>query len=62
VAIHKALDGRYALDAEGFVKGRKRFAMPPLSAAINPILQSKYGSSIIDDQVNFPTLTAAGYV
>jgi hypothetical protein len=36
-------------------------AMPPLSVAINPIVQSEDGS-IIDDRVNFPTLTAAGYV
>jgi hypothetical protein len=36
-------------------------AMPPLSVAINPIVQSEDGS-IIDDRVNFPTLTDAGYV
>jgi len=34
--------------------------MPPLSVAINPIIQSEDGS-IIDDRVDFPTLTAAGY-
>ena len=36
-------------------------AMPPLSVAINTIIQSEKGS-IIDHGVNFPTLTAAGYV
>jgi len=44
-----------------YQKGRPMVAMPPLSVAINPIVQSEDGS-IIDDRVNFPTLTAAGYV
>ena len=63
VAIDKqqALDDRYALNPERFVKGRPMVAMPPLSVAINPIVHSEDGS-IIDDRVNFPTLTAAGYV
>ena len=63
VAIDKqqALDARYALNPERVVKGPPMFAMPPLSVAINPIVQSEDGS-IIDDRVNFPTLTAAGYV
>jgi putative transposase len=57
----QALDDRYALNPERFVKGRPMAAMPPLSVAINPIVQSEDGR-IIDDRVNFPTLTAAGYV
>ena len=63
VAIEKqqALDDRCVLNAERFVKGRPMVAMPPLSVAINPIVQSDDGS-VIDDRVNFPTLIAAGYV
>ncbi len=63
VAIDKqqALDERYALNRERFVKGRPMVAMPPLSVAINPIIQNEDGG-IIEDRVNFPTMTAAGYV
>ncbi|MDA9297875.1 integrase core domain-containing protein [Pseudomonadales bacterium] len=57
----QALDARYALNPESFVNCRPMGAMPPLSVAINPIVQSD-DASIIDDRVNFPTLTAAGYV
>jgi hypothetical protein len=35
--------------------------MPPSCVAINPIVPDDNGN-IIDDRVNFPTLTAAGYV
>ncbi len=35
--------------------------MPPETVAINPILETG-DDTIIDDRVNFPTLTAAGYV
>ena len=56
----KALDERYALNPERFVKGRPMVAMPPLSVAINPIVPNEDGS-IIDNRVNFPTLRAAGY-
>lgn len=57
----KALDERYALNPERFVKGRPIVSLPPESVAINPIVQSEDGN-VIDDRVNFPTLTAAGYV
>ena len=57
----QALDERYALNPERFVKGRPMVSMPPLSVAINPITETADGS-IVDDRVNFPTLTAAGYV
>jgi hypothetical protein len=46
---------------ERFIKGRPMVAMPPLSVAINPIVQSEDGS-ILDDRVNFPILTAKRYV
>ena len=63
VAVDKqqALDERYALNPERFVKGPPKVTMPPPSVAINPIEQNEDGI-IIDDRVNFPTLTAAGYV
>ncbi len=63
VAIDKqqALDERYALNPERFVKGRPIVSLPPESVAINPIVQSEDGN-VIGDRVNFPTLTAAGYV
>ena len=56
----QALDTRYARTPERFVRGRPVVALPPKSVAINPITPG-------DDQpaadcVNFPTLTAAGYV
>jgi len=35
--------------------------MPPATVAINPILPGDDGG-ILNDRVNFPTLTAAGYV
>ena len=57
----KAMDERYALNPERFVMGRPMVAMPPLSVAINPIVQNEDGG-IVDDRVNFPTLSAAGYV
>ena len=57
----KALDERYALNPERFVKGRPIVSLPPESVAINPIVQSEDGN-VIGDRVNFPTLTAAGYV
>lgn len=57
----RALDVRYAQKPERFVHGRPMVPMPPTSVAINPIVQGVDGA-IIDDRVNFPTLTAAGYV
>jgi len=57
----RALDERYARNPERFVKGPPRVSMPPASVAINPITPDGDGV-ITDDRVNFPTLTAAGYV
>ena len=56
----KALDERYALNPERFVKGRPMVAMPPRSVAINPIEPNEDGS-VINSRGNFPTLRAAGY-
>jgi len=56
----KALDERYALNPERFVKARPMVAPPPLSVAINPIVPNEDGS-VIDDRVNLSTLRAAGY-
>jgi putative transposase len=55
-----ALDARYALNPERFVQGRPTITMPPASVAINPILPNEEGI-IVDDRVNFPALTTAGY-
>jgi len=57
----RALDERYALNPERFVKGPPRVAMPPTTVAINPIMPDEDGV-ILDGRVNFPTLSAAGYV
>ncbi|XOV86898.1 MAG: IS3 family transposase [Pseudomonadota bacterium] len=57
----RALDARYARNPERFVHGRPVVPMPPTSVAINPVVPGGDGT-IIDDRVNFPTLTAAGYV
>jgi len=57
----RALDARYAMNPERFVHGRPMVPMPPTSVAINPVGTDNDGT-IIDDRVNFPTLTAAGYV
>jgi len=57
----RALDERYVRNPERFVKGPPKVSMPPTSVAINPITADEDGV-IIDDRVNFPTLTAAGYV
>ena len=63
VAKHKqrALDDRYERNPERFVRGRPTVAMPPETVAINPIIESGE-ESMRDDRVNFPTLTAAGYI
>jgi putative transposase len=63
VAVQKqrVLDERYARNPERFVRGRPIVPMPPEIVAINPIAEPDDGS-IIDDRVNFPTLSAAGYV
>jgi putative transposase len=56
-----ALDSVYQNHPERFVKGRPIVPMPTETVAINPITPSNDGE-YVDDRVNFPTLTAAGYV
>ncbi|MCH7697297.1 MAG: transposase [Proteobacteria bacterium] len=56
-----ALDDRYERNPERFVQGRPTVPMPPKSVAINPVAETE-GDFVIDDCVNFPTLSAAGYV
>ena len=57
----QTLDGRYESHPERFVRGRPTVAMPPETVAINPVVESGE-HSMIEERVNFPTLTAAGYV
>lgn len=57
----QALNAFYYKHPERFSKGRPMVPMPPKSVAINPIKPSDDGE-FVDDRVNFPTLTAAGYV
>ncbi len=57
----RALDERYEQNPERFVKGRPAVRLPPAFVAINPI-PAEDGGNILEDRVNFPTLTAAGYV
>jgi putative transposase len=57
----QTLDGRYERHPERFVRGRPTVAMPPETVAINPVVESGE-HSMIEERVNFPTLTAAGYV
>lgn len=59
-AKQAALDERYALNPERFVKGRPQVKMPPIEVAINPISAEDIADGVID-AVNFPTLHAAGY-
>ncbi len=62
IAEHKqrALDARYAQNPERFVKGPPTVKRPPEYVAINPISAEEREGLV--DHVNFPTLTAAGYV
>ncbi|MDQ7075242.1 MAG: hypothetical protein Q9O24_08860 [Gammaproteobacteria bacterium] len=55
------LDLRYAQHPERFVNGAPTVPLPPTFVAINP-LYSDEGEEMLTDRVNFPTLTAAGYV
>ncbi len=55
-----ALDNRYLLTPERFVKGRPQVKMPPTEVAINPISAEDIAEGVVD-AVNFPTLHAAGY-
>jgi len=63
VAVQKqcVLDERYERHPERFVRGRPVVPMPPETVAINPIAKSGE-DLVLDDRVNFPTLSAAGYV
>lgn len=55
-----ALDKRYAMNPERFVKGRPIVKRPPEEVAINPISELDIAEGVVD-AVNFPTLRAAGY-
>ena len=57
----QALDAGYQKHPKRFAKGRPAVSMPSKVVAINPIKPSEDGA-LVDDRVNFPTLTAAGYV
>jgi len=63
VAVQKqrALNTRYERNPERFVRGRPIAPMPPKTVAINPIVDTG-DDKAIDDRVNFPALSAAGYV
>jgi putative transposase len=63
IAVQKqrALDERYARNPERFVRGRPIVPMPPETVAINPVVDTG-DDTTINDRVNFPTLSAAGYV
>lgn len=58
----QALDARFATNPERFVKGRPCVKLPPEYVAINPIVREEGANTMLSDSVNFPTLTAAGYV
>jgi hypothetical protein len=57
----RALDASYRRNPERFVRGQPRIPMPPKTVAINPVVLNDDGSND-SDRVNFPTLSAAGYV
>lgn len=59
----RALDECYRQNPERFVRGRPTAPMPPKEVAINPIIETaEDGTVVTADNVNFPTLSAAGYV
>ncbi len=55
-----ALDTRFRENPERFSHGRPRVKMPPEFVAINPLGNEDGG--VVSENVNFPTLTAAGYI
>ena len=57
----RTLDARYQSHPQRFVKGCPAVSLPPVSVAINPLLTEDKDRTLAD-HVNFPTLTAAGYV
>lgn len=60
VTKQEALDKRYTLNPERFVKGHPIVKMPPTEVAINPISAQDIADGVAD-AANFPTLHAAGY-
>ncbi len=59
----QALDKRFEKkNPERFVKGRPHVKFPPKLVAINPSTIKESGDAVASNQVNFPTLAAAGYV
>jgi len=58
----RALDERFKKNPERFVKGPPAIKLPPEFVAINPLAIDESGCTAISDCVNFPTLSAAGYV
>ena len=61
VQKQRILDKRYERNPERFVHGHPIVPMPPETEAINAIAETGE-DLVIDDRVNFPTLSAAGYV
>ena len=57
----RILDASYRRNPERFVRGQPSIPMPPKTVAINPVVLNDDGSNDCD-RVNFPTLSAAGYV
>jgi putative transposase len=57
IALQKqtALDARYALNPERFVRGAPKIALPPTNAEINPVTALEIENGVSTD-VNFPTL------
>ena len=55
-----ALNKRYQLNPERFVKGQPIVKLPPQSVCINPISVEDIADGV-SEKVNFPTLHAAGY-
>jgi putative transposase len=58
----QVLNARYQRHPERFVQGRPTAPMPPSEVAINPIMEPEADGVRMADTVNFPTLTAAGYM
>lgn len=58
----EVLNAHYDLNPERFVKGRPSVQLPPAFVAINPISIEEGAQPPEADHVNFPTLSAAGYL
>ncbi len=57
-----SLDKRFKLNPERFVLGHPKVKLPPDFVTINPISAQDEKNVAGSDKVNFPTLTAAGYI